>query len=72
MKNGDDGNDLVELDVKYGVVLNAETAKARLQMINRKSDVRVPSQCFEAFLKTAHVERCLTRSERAARVGSDI
>lgn len=72
MKNGHDGNDLVDLDVKYGVVLDAETAKTRLQMINRKSDVRIPAQGFERFLETAHVVRGLTRSELAARINSDI
>jgi len=71
MKNGDDSNDLVDLHVKAGVVLDTETAKARLQTIDRKSDVRMPSQGFEAFRETAHVERRLTRSELAACVSPD-
>ncbi|KJS37911.1 MAG: hypothetical protein VR74_07200 [Hyphomonas sp. BRH_c22] len=72
VKNGDDGNDLVDLNVKDGVVLDAETSKARLQMIDRKSNVRMPSQCFEAFLETAHIKRRRTRSECPAGIGSDI
>jgi hypothetical protein len=38
VENGNHGNDLASLGIKDGVVLNPETAKAWLQMVNRKSD----------------------------------
>lgn len=72
VENGDDSDDLAGLRIKDGVVLDTETTKARLQMINHKSDVGMPSQCFEAFAETAHIEGRLTRTELAARIRSDV
>lgn len=71
MKQRDDGDNLVRLNVKDGMVLDTETAIARLQVINRKSDVWMPAQGFEAFFETAHVKRRLARSELAASIDSD-
>jgi len=72
VENGNDGDDLASLNIKDSVVLDAETSKSRLQMIDRKSDVRMPLQGFEALFQTAHVERGLARSKFVARIVSDI
>lgn len=72
VENGDDGDDFINLSVEYGVMLNADAAKTRLQMINGKSYFGMPSQGFETFSETAHVDGGLTRTELAARVSPDV
>jgi hypothetical protein len=72
VENGDDGDDFIDLSIEYGVMLNAEASKTRLQMIYGKSDLLMPSQDFEAFCETAHVDGGLSRTELAARVSPDV
>ena len=72
MQDCDNSDCLASQCIKDGVVLDAETSKTRLQMINRKSDVRMPSQGFEALFESAHVERGLARSKLTACIGSDV
>ena len=71
VENGHNTDDLAGLRIKDRVVLDTETAEARLQMIDRKSDFRMPSQRFETFRETVQVVCRLTRTESAARIGSD-
>lgn len=72
VKNGDDGNHLVALNIKNGMMLDAETTKARFQMVNRKSDLRMLSQSFEAFLQPAKIQGSLAHPKLAACIGPDI
>jgi hypothetical protein len=48
VENGNDSDELASLVIRDGVALNPETAKALLQMVNRKSDFWMLAQRLQA------------------------
>jgi len=48
VENGNDSDELASLVIRDGVALNPETAIARLQMVNRKSDFWMQAQRLQA------------------------
>lgn len=68
---GNNRDDLASECIEDGVVLDTEAAKARLQVVNRKPELGVSSQGFEAFPQTAHVEFRLSGTELLAGIGPD-